>query len=164
MPGLSSKYIDNLMKISMLDSRNFIGVLSCDIFLSMTKNGKINLSPGKGMILNLSSSNHPGSHWVAIFLSSNGIVEFFDSFGLDCFDIKILEAFEDQKLRVINFEEKLQHQDSQFCGYYCIAWLLCREVNISSSIFASFFNDKKLIYNDRICTEIIKNFIELRGV
>ena len=164
MPGLGSKYIDNLMKNSILDSRNFIGVFSCDIFLHMTKNGEINLSPGKGIILNLSSSNHPGSHWVAIFLNADGIAEFFDSFGLDCFDIKILQAFEDQKLRVINFEKRLQHQDSQFCGYYCIAWLLCREVNISSNMFASFFYDKKLMNNDYVCIEIIKNFIELRAV
>ena len=84
MEGLSSKYINSLMKICTLDYKNFIGVLSCDVFLNMTKNGKINLSPGQGIILNLSSSNHPGSHWVAVFVNTNGVGEFFDSFGLHC--------------------------------------------------------------------------------
>lgn len=163
MAGLSTKYIENLIKTIMLDSRNFIGVLSCDMFLRMTKIKKINLSPGKGIILNLSSSNHPGSHWVAIYLNSDDIVEFFDSFGLHCFDSNILEAFDDQKLRVIDFKKRLQHEESQFCGYYCVAWLLCREVNISSDIFGSFFNEKNLMQNDHICTEIIKTFIEMRA-
>ena len=80
MSGLSSIYIENLMKICILNIKKFIGVLSCDIFLNMTKNDKIKLSPGQGIILNLSSSNHPGSHWVAIFTNANGDAEFFDSF------------------------------------------------------------------------------------
>ena len=68
------------MKICILDCKNFSGVMSCDVFLEMIKNGKIKLSPGQEIILNLSSSNHPGSHWVAIFVKNNGDVEFFDSF------------------------------------------------------------------------------------
>ena len=162
--GLSSKYIDNLMKICTLDYKNFIGALSCDIFLNMIKNGKIKPSPGQGFILNLSSSNHPGSHWVALYINSNGIGEFFDSFGLSCFDSKILEAFQLQNLRVINFEKTLQHPDSYFCGFYCVAYLLCREVGISRDTFAAFFHHKQLLKNDYTCVEIIQNFVRIRGI
>ena len=164
MPGLSTKYIDNLMKICTADDEKFKGVLSCDIFLKMVKTNGIKLLPGHSLILNLSSSNHPGSHWVAIFLNGNGILEFFDPYGMACYDINILEAFEIQKHTVVSFKKKLQHQDSIFCGFYCIAWLLCREINISNDKFASFFYCQKLKKNDDICIEIIKKFIELREV
>ena len=164
MPGLSSKYINNLMKICILDCKNFSGVMSCDVFLEMIKNGKIKLSPGQEIILNLSSSNHPGSHWVAIFVINNGDVEFFDSFGLSCFDDKILEALHLQNLNIINFEKTLQHQDSNFCGFYCVAYLLCREVGISRDTFTSFFQDKQLLKNDDTCIEIIKNFVRIREI
>ena len=164
MEGLSSKYINSLMKICTLDYKNFIGVLSCDVFLNMTKNGKINLSPGQGIILNLSSSNHPGSHWVAVFVNTNGVGEFFDSFGLQCFDSKILEAFQLHNLRIINFEKTLQHPDSHFCGFYCVAYLLCREVGISRDMFTTFFHHKDLLKNDHTCIEIIQNFVRIREI
>lgn len=164
MPGLSNKYIDNLMKICVLNNENFKGVLSCDIFLRLVKSGRLKLFPGQGLILNLSSSNHPGSHWVCTFLNENGTLEFFDSFGMDCYDRNILQTFKLLKHTVVNFKKKLQHQDSIFCGFFCIAWLLCREVNISNDRFHSFFYEKNLKKNDDICIEIIKKFIELRQI
>ena len=164
MSGLSSIYIENLMKICILNIKKFIGVLSCDIFLDMTKNDKIKLSPGQGIILNLSSSNHPGSHWVAIFTNADGDAEFFDSFGVALFDSKIIEALQLQNLKVVNFEKMIQDQNSIFCGFYCVAYLLCREVNISRNEFATFFYDNDLLKNDYRCIEIIQNFVRIRGI
>ena len=130
----------------------------------MTKNGTIKLSPRQGIILNLSSSNHPGSHWVAVYVNVNGVGEFFDSFGIGCFDSNILEAFQTQNLKVVNFEKTLQDQNSYFCGFYCVAYLLCREVGISRDTFTSFFQDKQLLKNDDTCIEIIKNFVRIREI
>ena len=99
MAALSTKYIENLIKTIMLDSRNFIGVLSCDMFLRMTKIKKINLSPGKGIILNLSSSNHPGSHWVAIYLNSDDIL-------WENKECPISTSFDTERLISVSFHQK----------------------------------------------------------
>lgn len=158
MPGLSTYYLQNLMQICSFDPNTFKGVLSCDNFYLKVKD--INLSPSDRYIINLSSSNHKGSHWIAILVNANNKVEYFDPYGLDCFDSYIRKAFEEQEITIETFKKTIQNPSSEFCGLYCVAYLLCRELNISKSTFASFFHENNIIQNDMICVEVIKDIIK----
>ena len=162
MAGLSTSYLWNLMKICSFDPKTFKGVFSCDNFYQKVKG--INPTPGDQYIINLSSSNHSGSHWVAIQINSLQEADYFDSYGLDCYDNFIRKAFEEQRITLNSFNKTIQDPSSQFCGLYCVAYLLCRELNISKHTFASFFHDEELLKNDLICVEIIKDIIKIAGI
>ena len=113
MPGLSTYYLQNLMQICSFDPNTFKGVLSCDNFYLKVKD--INLSPSDRYIINLSSSNHKGSHWIAILVNANNKVEYFDPYGLDCFDSYIRKAFEEQEITIETFKKTIQNPSSEFC-------------------------------------------------
>ena len=163
MEGLNTEYMSNLMKICTLKPNTFKGVFSCDNFYNNVKNRHVNLFPGDKYIINLSSSNHPGSHWVAIKINKSKSAEYFDSFGLDCFDKFIKSACEERNISLVPFKKAIQHPFSQLCGYFCIAYLICRDVNISKTEFAEFFSSQKLKDNDNIAVHIINTYIEAIG-
>ena len=164
MSGLSTYYLQNLMKICSFNPKTFKGVFSCDNFHQKIKERYSNFSPGDRYIINLSSSNHSGSHWVAIQVNTPHEAEYFDPFGLDCFDNFIKKGLEDQNITISAFKKTIQDPSSQFCGLYCVAYLLCRELDISKSTFASFFHDNELLKNDIICVEIIKDIIKIARI
>ena len=164
MSGLSTNYLWNLMKICSFNPNTFKGVFSCDNFYINVKDGNINLSSGNRYIINLSSSNHYGSHWVGIQINTNQEAEYFDSYGLPCFDNFITKTFEEQRITLSPFDKTIQDPSSQFCGFYCVAYLLCRELNISKHKFALFFDVKELLGNDCICVEIIKDIIKIAKI
>ena len=164
MSGLSTHYLWNLIKICSFNPNTFKGVFSCDNFYMKIKERHLNLSPGDRCIINLSSSNHSGSHWIAIQVNTPHEAEYFDPYGLDCFDSFIKKAFEEQNITVDTFKKTIQDPSSQFCGLYCVAYILCRELDISKCTFASFFDDNELLINDIICVEIIKDIINIARI
>ena len=162
MHGLSTSYLSNLMTICNFDPKTFKGVFSCDNFYQKFK--ATHPTPGDQYIINLSSSNHSGSHWVAIRINSHQEADYFDSYGLDCYDDFIRKGLAEQSIDFSSFNKTIQDPSSQFCGLYCVAYLLCRELNISKHIFASFFHNVELLKNDLICVEIIKDIIKIARI
>ena len=82
MPGFTNNYIENLMNKISTKPNYFKGVFPCDVFLNKVKKDKLLLKAGNCFIINLSSSNHKGSHFVSLFVNNGEIVEYFDSFGI----------------------------------------------------------------------------------
>jgi hypothetical protein len=81
------------------------------------------LSAGKYAITNLQKSTQPGSHWLALVKSKNGIYV-YDSFGRKT--IKILPALVESGNGVIKETENDKEQASlqTNCGQRCIAALI----------------------------------------
>ena len=136
MPGLSNEYVEKLMYKLTINPHKFKGVKPCDIFLNEVKSNKQLLSKGDSFIINMSSSNNPGSHFVSIFILSDNEAEYLDSFGLPSFDSNINNAFREANLSVLEFETSIQDISSQFCGFYCIAYLIWRELGLEKTRFA----------------------------
>lgn len=84
-----------------------------------------------GMVLNLDSSDEPGSHWVAVFLDLEGrVFEFFDSYGEPA-PQEVKDFYEDLNHRSRNGwryrENKTEHQrKNSECGVYSIHFLVRR--------------------------------------
>ena len=160
MPGLSNDYIEKLMFKLSINPQKFKGIKPCDIFLTEVKN-KINIfEEGDCFIINMSSSNNAGSDFISIFVSSPNKAEYFDSFGLPSFDSNINAAIQAAKLKVTEFDKAIQDLSSQFCGLYCIAYLIWRQIGLEKQNFARLFNYNFKALNDGIVLNLLKVYIK----
>ena len=117
MPGFTNDYIEELMYKISTEPNHFKGVLPCDIFLDKVNKKKLLLKEKSCFIINLSSSNHSGSHFVCLLVMPGKVIEYFDSFGLPSFDPNINKALTSFKVEI--FTKTIQDISSQFCGLYC---------------------------------------------
>ena len=120
MGGLSNDYVEDLMYSISTNPRSFKGVQPCDLFRDIIEKDYHRLRPNDCFIINLSSSNHGGSHFVCLMINSTNKAEYFDSYGLHySLDSNIKKALEFAKLKTVIFEKPVQDFSSQFCGLYC---------------------------------------------
>lgn len=150
--GLTNKYVDKLCKDLKLD---VVGVYPCDKLKKIKKYESI--------IINLDTSNMPGSHFVCLYHSGKSLV-FFDSFNLDCTNLYIINYINSYKCQVLNCSYQLQSYLSYFCGYFCVAFIIfCKlsksAINQKIHEFYSLFDFNKLSNNDKIVENFIKKYI-----
>ena len=144
--GLRSDYLQDLTEAHV---KNFKNVLPCDYF----KNAK--LKSNESYICNLSDSNSKGSHYVAIRIRKDEVI-YFDSYGLHCWNKDILEKISQIGFAQITYCTKcVQSLFSNFCGFFCLAFLLYTEKH-SVEDFFNLFDMNNLEKNDNICINIIK--------
>ena len=155
--GLSTFELQELMKFCSICPEEFFGVQPCDIFLKNAKQKKF--SSRSRHIINLSSSNNSGSHWICVMLKGKEAY-YFDSYGQKCYDKNILKVFEEMDLDLSYNDVKIQHDQSIHCGYFSVARLLCDEAGICHNQFIKLFNQKRLDLNDKISVSIIKEFVD----
>ena len=161
MAGLTNGYIQQLMWSISPQPPKFKGTYPCDIFLASVKENKYKFQKGDCFIVNLSSSNHRGSHFVCLYLKSKNKADYFDPMGLSLhIDSNISQAINISGWETSELAKKIQDDGSQFCGLFCLSYLLCRQVGISVEDFAKLFVKEDLVRNNRIALEIIKIFIE----
>ena len=154
MVGLKNIYVQNLAHHCL---EQFSGVFACDMIPT------VKLRRGDSLIVNLSKSNTPGTHFVAIHrLKDSGKYLYFDSYGLKCWNGDVLNYFKGQDQRdVIYSNRQIQSWiGSYFCGYFCIAALIYLELGKSMLQFHELFDTVDLSSNDEICTKIIKSHIK----
>jgi len=145
--------ISNVMINNFLNSRdeNFIGVFSSNELCN------IDLKNNKSLIVNLSSVNEPGTHFIA-FHRKNKKLLMFDSLASYIVTPTIKRFIIKQNLKIIYSHNKVQHDLSQYCGYFCIAFtLLIKHMSLNSFINLFFHNN--LILNDYIVLQLVKMFI-----
>ena len=121
MPGFTNDYIEKLMYKITTKPMDFIGVFPCDIFLTKVNEDKLMLKAGNCFIINLSSSNHGGSHFISLIVMPGKVVEYFDSFGIPSFDSNINKAL--ASFEILPFNKTIQSISSQFCGLYCSKYI-----------------------------------------
>lgn len=95
----------------------FQGVFPCD---KLPK--KITLPCA--IIINLSKSNHCGSHWVSLYINREGSGDFMCSFGFQVRN-SYIENFIRKHCKRISYNKKqLQHLSSNYCGLYAIIFII----------------------------------------
>ena len=78
-------------------------------------------------------------HWIALYIKDN-VVDFFDSFGRP--PIHFMLRFKGK--HVIVHSKRLQHDESNVCGYYCLAFIYMKLKGNLSQFFQMFSEDKRL--------------------
>ena len=128
---------------------NFIGVFAEDQLENLAI-----MSFPSFLIINLDPSHLNGSHWLAVRISPKSM-EIFDPLGFQilnwprvpCKLLNFLNRW--SKHRQTFISPLIQSNTSVLCGYYCIAYIICRHV-ISFKEFLNIFktpeqNDNLLI-------------------
>lgn len=118
MGGLTNHYVESLMSTCAYRPEKFKGTMACDLFYEVMKTNK-SVAPGDCYIVNLSSSNHSGSHFVAVFFVRKNKAEYFDPYGSASYDKYLNMAFSCVNMRITHFENNIQANKSQFCGFFC---------------------------------------------
>lgn len=123
----------------------FVGVFPCDRLPQ--------LKPGQAMIVNTDPHNEPGEHWVAFYKSHTGYLEYFDSFGMPPLVPLIRNYINRSDHGKFSYSTvQLQHESSQTCGNYCIAFVKHRLlnqpfVNLLAHFTSSFKDNDKKVYS-----------------
>lgn len=148
--GLTNGYLEKIC--NRILSNIFIGVFPCDVH-PIIKNNTFSI------IFNTGKSNTNGEHFVAIFVNKNSVY-YFDSFGEKCSNNNILKFINKNKKKRKIFYNPIKIQDdlSNFCGFFCLAYLLSKDINYTQQKFINLFNLKCLNNNNKtIVNFIVKN-------
>ena len=111
---------------------------------------------GRGlMVVNTDPSDRPGTHWIAIYVDSEGIRgEYFDSLGREphaIFRRYLQKNCEDW----IYNERQIQSVASRFCGHYCVYYCTLRCHGVDLRRIVSHFTDdtgfNDVLVHDFVC-------------
>ena len=145
---------DGVLRICRKDPvlRNiFVGVFPCN------KIPKVEKLPFC-LIANTKPHNHPGEHWVAIFVNKEGYGDFFCSYGLK--PDKVFVDFMGKHCVDWNYSQKcLQNIMSTTCGQYAVFFLHARANGLPLKKFMELFT-KNQKENDTIVTTFINGLYD----
>ena len=130
--------------------RYFRGVFPCDRLPT-------NVDPGipHTFIINLDTHDQPGTHWVALYITSYGHAVYFDSFGVPPF-IYSIQAFISRNSRtMVSNAVVIQSLTTQTCGFYCIFFItqMCRGANLYE--IQQHFDSRFPQRNDKIILHLV---------
>ena len=136
-------------------SPNFIGCYAED----QVENLKITSFPCF-LIVNIDSSELPGSHWIGLGVFQNKI-EIFDPLGFNIFNwsripcglLNFLHTLSVSKTVVVN--PRIQSDESNLCGLFSIFYVLKRAKQSFVEVFAP-FDLKNFEMNDCILFDLLK--------
>ena len=108
-------------------------------------------------IYNLEPSYMSGSHWVATHVK-NGVINYFDSFGLPPFQ-EIVNHANKKNLTLVHQNNQIQGLLTTTCGYFCLYFL--NEMNKGKSYFnlLQVFDVNDTTKNERFIEKYFKKII-----
>ena len=109
-------------------------------------------------IANVDTSDKPGTHWVAFYITKEREGDFFDSYGLTPSNYTgTFTSFLNNNSNGWKFNSKtLQSIDSKVCGHYCLYFALFRSRQVSMSTIVNRFSGNKS-RNDFLVQQFIEN-------
>ena len=149
--GLTNTFLNKTTK--KIIGSSFLGVYPCDQIPKIRKN-KFSL------IINTGTHDSEGEHFVALYFHNN-ILFYFDPFGEPVANDYINSFIQELPLKNNRYHFNNRHiQDnrSNFCGFYCLGFLLSRKSRMSYRQFLNLFSIQKKLENDKKIVEyILKN-------
>ncbi len=107
------------------------------------------------LVLNTSPRSEPGEHWLALFYDKFGNCDYFDSNGMSPEKLNLTQYL-NHTANSWKFNKQRIQGLSEYCGHYCILYLLfkCRSKTIN--FFRNF--DQNYINNDKKLKNLIEEF------
>lgn len=106
------------------------------------------------LISNLDPDTKTGSHWVAIYVSVDGVGEYFDTFGRRPVGHH-LSFLKRNTYRWTYNNKIIQNIFSSICGEYCLVYLYCKFRGMQLKEFLEMFNENSM-YNDWLLKEMFR--------
>lgn len=111
------------------------------------------------IICNTADSASKGEHWFALYKSSLGVLECFDSLGVNEIKRKKLLHLKIRGVRQIKFNTTaVQSQDSTKCGHFCVFFIYQRLFN-KDLCFCELMNSIYTL-NTKLNEENVLKFLE----
>ena len=130
---MNNHQIGKILSSSRTTKNCFQGVYSLDQIERKT------LGSNSGIVLNLSKTNQPGTHWVSLFQPIGGYMEYFDSFAMGP---EVKQEIVDFLPEKFNFNRKrLQSAFNTTCGQYCIYYIYKKSLGNSLQSILDEFGD-----------------------
>ena len=107
------------------------------------------------IVMNTDLSSGPGEHWIAIYVTKQGICEFFDSAGNNPIFYGIEHFLISYGPRFTFNTKRLQDYNSETCGHFVLYYAFKRCQGLSLENIVRDFNDLPLKRND----ELVKRFV-----
>jgi hypothetical protein len=113
------------------------------------------------LICNYDTSYQPGSHWIAIYLSKQGNVHYFDSYAMKPPVDGILRFMKQNAHKKIQYNTvHMQDIFSKVCGEYCILFLSTMMQHKRMKDFQTLFNNKNKMKNDLAVKQAFKHVVK----
>lgn len=150
--------IQKVLKLNKCTKKYFQGVFAIDKIPKLVK------SKPSMYVINTDKSNQPGQHWLAVYFTSTGCAEFFDSYGRSPSNYTEIRKFLKLNSKcMIHNTKQLQSSFTGVCGQYCCVFLLTRCKQKSMKHFIKLFNTQNRIQNDIKIKQLFKkNFQQKR--
>lgn len=166
---MNSREIFCLLKSDGVLKKIFLGVFPSDMLPT-----KVSHYPA-ALVINLDPHDQPGSHWVAVYLDSQGKIDYFDSYGRKP-NLENIEKFISNAKYKHN-STPVQRLLTATCGQFCIYFLIWRargvpmEQIITSLLHGGdeyvtgfvngMFRTNTLVYDEKyLINQIAKNYIK----
>jgi hypothetical protein len=144
---MNSTAINEILSKDDCTKNIFLGVFALD---ELPKN----INYPSCLVFNNQNSYEEGEHWLALHYNENGKCLFFDSYGLSPNNYsKITKYIKNTSRGQFGFNMKRVQGDSEYCGLYCVFYLIYLCHNSSREFFKLFTTDLK--HNDKIIKELL---------
>ena len=112
-------------------------------------------------IANTDDSTKGGQHWTAFYVSKDGKLEYFDSYGLKPFERLLCKYIKKNfKNRYVHNKKRLQGPMSTTCGQYALAFIYHRCLGTSLKDFVGLFDKNELHENDHLAKDIVEYYFD----
>jgi len=111
------------------------------------------------IIVNNEPSNKNGMHWICFFKDQNSdVIEFFDSYAMSItfYPVTVLNFCNAQAKHIRFNNIQFQSNWSDYCGHYCLWFLINRFYKGSFERTIKIFSRYNLIKNDKV----VKDFVQ----
>jgi hypothetical protein len=106
-------------------------------------------------ILNTDARHKSGGHWLAFDFDSTGFCSFFDSYGRQPAFYR-LQTYIQRESNHWTWNNKRIQGLSEYCGYYCVLFLLFKARGNEKEFFLQFKSNYD--YNDNLIRKLIDEF------
>ena len=144
--------INEILEKDSISKKTFIGVFSRDKIPKIS-----NKNYPCSYVVNTDNSKQPGEHWLAVYYDENGDCDFFDSLAFNPKFYGITKQLTKSANTLTFLTYPIQSIFSQYCGFYCVLFILFRSRNYSLESFLKLF-DKDTLKNDKLILNLISKF------
>lgn len=116
-------------------------------------------------IINYDNCDEPGSHWVCVYCTTSGSIEFFDSYGIRPIIPKLMTKLQANSTKTITYNSFALQGLSTVCGQYCVIFTLLRARGYSfHDVISMFRNCKSKSERDYVVNMVFnRNYSESVG-
>lgn len=106
-------------------------------------------------IVNTDVSSRPGEHWVALYIRTKNVAEYFDSLAMEPPPSPHISEFLEQFTTIIRNPTSLQSPLTSVCGQFCIYFIIKR----CSGIL--FFDILSALRAQKNADNFVRNFVQM---